>query len=136
MEQIELSPRLLLLRFPVGNAYLWHERDALTLIDTGVAGSGKDIEGAIRSLGRTLADLRHVIVTHGHDDHHGALAEIAAGAAVMAHRADAPVVRGEARSNCRTGRTCPSGSARSTTACRRCRPSPRRGWIGSWKAAR
>ncbi|MFI6707079.1 MBL fold metallo-hydrolase [Nonomuraea sp. NPDC050478] len=96
MELIELTPQLRLLRFPVGNAYLWHERDALTLIDTGVAGSGKDVEGAIRFLGFTLADLRHVIVTHGHDDHHGALAEIAADATVMVHRADAPVVRGEA----------------------------------------
>ncbi|MDA0632587.1 MBL fold metallo-hydrolase [Nonomuraea sp. MCN248] len=96
MDLIELRPHLHLLRFPVGNAYLWHERDAPSLIDTGVAGSGKDVEGAVRSLGFTLADLRHVIVTHGHDDHHGALAEITTEATVMVHRADAPVVRGEA----------------------------------------
>lgn len=98
MELIELTPNLHLLRFEVGNAYLWREHDALTLVDTGVPGSGADVEGAIRSLGHTPGDLRHVVITHGHDDHHGALAEIiaeAADATVMVHRADAPVVRGE-----------------------------------------
>ncbi|EPJ35587.1 hypothetical protein STAFG_7342 [Streptomyces afghaniensis 772] len=34
------SPRLHLLRFPVGQAYLWHDGGELTLVDAGPAGSG------------------------------------------------------------------------------------------------
>lgn len=95
MELIELLPALHLLRFDIGNAYLWHERDALTLIDTGVPGSGPDIEAAVESLGFTLGHLRTIIVTHGHEDHWGALQEIGADASIMVHAADAPVVRGQ-----------------------------------------
>ncbi|MEU0568934.1 MBL fold metallo-hydrolase [Nonomuraea sp. NPDC005983] len=90
MDLVELLPTLHQLRFGTGNAYLWRERDALTLVDTGVSGSGDDIRGAIEALGLTLGDLRQVIVPHGHNDHWGALSEIAANATIMVHGADAP----------------------------------------------
>ncbi len=86
---------MLLLGF--GQAYLWRDSDSLTLIDTGTAGSGADIAAAIESLGLRKEDLHRVIVTHGHNDHYGSAAEVRAwnGAPVMAHRLDAPVIRGE-----------------------------------------
>ncbi|PAK26805.1 MBL fold metallo-hydrolase, partial [Streptomyces sp. alain-838] len=40
MDVIELLPRLHLLRFPVGQAYLWRDGDDLTLVDAGPAGAG------------------------------------------------------------------------------------------------
>jgi hypothetical protein len=40
---IDLLPNLRMLRFPVGQAYLWRDPDSLTLIDTGLAGAGHDI---------------------------------------------------------------------------------------------
>ncbi|WP_020578813.1 hypothetical protein [Actinopolymorpha alba] len=40
MDVIQLRPRLSFLRFPVGHAYLWADPDGLTLIDTGMPGSG------------------------------------------------------------------------------------------------
>jgi ribonuclease BN (tRNA processing enzyme) len=44
--------------------------------DAGVPGSAAKIVRAIESLGRTPADIRHIIVTHCHPDHAGSLAAI------------------------------------------------------------
>ncbi|WP_225845158.1 MBL fold metallo-hydrolase [Streptomyces sp. HPF1205] len=97
MEIIDLLPDLRMLRFEVGHAYLWRDPDGLTLIDTGVAGSGPEIERAVRGIGHERGDVRRVVLTHFHEDHTGSAAEVAGwgDVTVMAGRADAPVVRGE-----------------------------------------
>ncbi|MFG3000445.1 MBL fold metallo-hydrolase [Streptomyces sp. NPDC048340] len=99
MDLVEILPgRLHMLRFPIGQAYLWRDGDALTLIDAGHAGGAPAIEGAIRSLGLRPERLERIVLTHCHRDHVGAAGELAArwGAQVLAHRLDAPVIRGEA----------------------------------------
>ena len=52
---------------------------------------------AIEAIGRRPADVREIVLTHFHGDHVGSAAELAqrTGAAVLAHRADAAVIRGE-----------------------------------------
>ncbi|MFF7853486.1 MBL fold metallo-hydrolase [Streptomyces sp. NPDC007904] len=101
MDVVELLPRLHLLRFPVGQAYLWRDGPggdgALTLIDAGPAGSAAPIAEALTALGRHPRDVRRVVLTHFHEDHAGGAAEVAAltGAEVLAHRLDAPHVRGD-----------------------------------------
>ncbi|WKV75526.1 MBL fold metallo-hydrolase [Streptomyces sp. PCS3-D2] len=98
MDLVDVLPnRLHMLRFPIGQAYLWRDGEALTLVDAGHAGSAAEIEGAIRSLGLLPEHLRRIVLTHCHRDHVGAAGELAArwGASVFAHRLDAPVVRGE-----------------------------------------
>ncbi|MFE0368147.1 MBL fold metallo-hydrolase [Streptomyces tendae] len=93
MDVVELLPRLSLLRFPVGQAYLWRDGDEMTLIDAGPAGYGARIAEAARAAGR----VRRVVLTHFHEDHAGGVQEVAAltGAEVVAHTVEAPVVRGE-----------------------------------------
>ncbi|MFD4245508.1 MBL fold metallo-hydrolase [Streptomyces sp. NPDC058525] len=104
MDLVEVLPnRLHMLRFPIGQAYLWQDGEqggggrSLTLIDAGNIESAAEIEGAIRSLGLLPERLERIVLTHCHRDHIGAAGELAArwGARVLAHRLDAPVIRGE-----------------------------------------
>ncbi|WP_369779342.1 MBL fold metallo-hydrolase [Streptomyces sp. R33] len=98
MDLVEVLPqRLHMLRFPIGQAYLWCDGEALTLIDSGHAGSAAAIEEAVRSLGLGPERLERIVLTHCHRDHIGAADELAArwGAEVVAHRLEAPVIRGE-----------------------------------------
>jgi glyoxylase-like metal-dependent hydrolase (beta-lactamase superfamily II) len=81
----------------MGRAYLYQEADKLTLIDCGFPGRTNDIIGAIEGLGRRVGDVRQIILTHWHIDHAGCLADLVSqtDAEVVAHRIDAPIVRGE-----------------------------------------
>ncbi|MFF9624406.1 MBL fold metallo-hydrolase [Streptomyces griseosporeus] len=90
MDVIELLPRLHLLRFPVGQAYLWRDGEELTLIDAGPVGAG----AGIASVARTLGVVRRIVLTHFHEDHAGGAGEWD-DVPVLVHRRDAPYVRGE-----------------------------------------
>ncbi|MFD9904336.1 MBL fold metallo-hydrolase [Streptomyces sp. NPDC059063] len=97
MEITEVLPRLHLLRFPVGQAYLWRDGDELTLVDAGPPGAGTELADAITGLGLRPRDVRRIVITHFHSDHAGGAGEFAelSGATVYAHHLDAPMVRGE-----------------------------------------
>lgn len=59
-----------LTRLGVSNCYLVREEDGLTLVDTTLPGSEKEIAAAVARLG---APLRRIAITHAHADHHGSL---------------------------------------------------------------
>jgi glyoxylase-like metal-dependent hydrolase (beta-lactamase superfamily II) len=52
------------------NAYLVREDDGLTLVDTTIAGSAKQLLAAAAALGMPI---RRIAVTHGHGDHVGSV---------------------------------------------------------------
>jgi glyoxylase-like metal-dependent hydrolase (beta-lactamase superfamily II) len=97
MEPQLVVPGVYLLPFEIGQAYLWQWEDGLTVIDTGVTGSAPAILEAIGALGRRPADVQEIVLTHFHHDHCGGAVQLvqATGATVVAHQADAPVIRGE-----------------------------------------
>ncbi|MEW1697154.1 MBL fold metallo-hydrolase [Streptomyces sp. NPDC093249] len=98
MEPIRVTSRLHLLDHSIGQSYLWRDGDELTLVDAGWAGTADRTAEAIRRAGGDPDRLRRIVLTHCHRDHVGAAEELADryGAEILAHRLDAPVVRGEA----------------------------------------
>lgn len=83
--------------FPVGkiNAYLI-EADEAILIDTGPQSEKSlgQLEDYLSSLRMSLSDIRHVVITHGHMDHHGQIKNIQERAhpKVYVHALDKPKV--------------------------------------------
>jgi glyoxylase-like metal-dependent hydrolase (beta-lactamase superfamily II) len=67
----------------------------LTLVDTGFGASPPKIVAALEALGKQVADVRHILVTHCHPDHAGGLAAIKQQTSANAymHPADAAMVR-------------------------------------------
>ena len=63
---------------PMGmsNAFLIEGDDELTLIDAGYPRKEAAVFAAIRGLGRSLDQLKHLVFTHGHPDHIGSAAAI------------------------------------------------------------
>lgn len=98
METIELLPNLHLLRFAVGQAYLWADAGELTLVDTGPPGEGDAIKDVIGQLGYTTDRLARIVLTHCHGDHTGSAAEIRTWSStpIFAHPLDTPRIQGEA----------------------------------------
>ncbi|MFC8720100.1 MBL fold metallo-hydrolase [Kitasatospora sp. NPDC057198] len=96
MDVIEVLPGLRMLLLPVGAAYLWSDGRELTLVDSGPVGFEDQVAGLVESV--PGGELARIVLTHWHEDHTGGAAHLAArfgGVPVVAHRLEAPVIRGE-----------------------------------------
>ncbi len=78
------------------NWYLIEAGGRLTVLDAGLPAHWAEFCSALSQLGRTLADIDAVLITHHHPDHAGNAERLrASGARVLCHPADAPYLRGE-----------------------------------------
>ncbi len=88
----QVVPGLYSIRLDAVNAFLI-DADELTLIDTGSKNSADTVVAAVHAIGRTIGDLRHILVTHCQPDHAGSLAALQQriGAATYMHPLDAAI---------------------------------------------
>lgn len=79
------------------NAYLVEEAGEVTIIDAGVPGYYDDLSKELAAMGRSVADVRGLVLTHGHTDHIGFAERLrrSDGVPVSVHEADAALARGE-----------------------------------------
>jgi glyoxylase-like metal-dependent hydrolase (beta-lactamase superfamily II) len=77
----------------MANVFLIEGADGLTLIDAGFPDKVAVLFAAIRELGRSVDQLKHLIFTHGHFDHIGSAAAIVreTGARTYMHPLDIPI---------------------------------------------
>lgn len=81
------------------NAYLIADGGGVTIVDAGLPGYWSDLTSELAAMGRSLEDIRAIVLTHGHSDHIG-FAEKARkerGVSVSVHEADALLARGKVK---------------------------------------
>jgi glyoxylase-like metal-dependent hydrolase (beta-lactamase superfamily II) len=79
------------------HAFLLDDGQGLTLIDTLYDDDdGEVVLAEIGQMGRTPADLKHIILTHAHKSHLGGLAALqkASGATVLSHEWEIDIIDG------------------------------------------
>ena len=94
---MQLAPGLHRLGDGLVNSYLVQDGGGITIIDAGMSGQYGDLERELAAMGRTKADIRAIVLTHGDTDHVGFADRLRQelGIPVYIHAADAPRARGE-----------------------------------------
>src|ERR671914_2216861 len=79
------------------HAFLLDNGTDLTLIDTLFDTDARQVLERIESIGRTIQDLKRILLTHGHRSHLGGLATLKrlSGATVYSHEWEADIIAGE-----------------------------------------
>ena len=94
---MEITTRIRRLGDGTANSYLVESSGEVTIVDAGAPGHWRDLPIELAAMGRTLADVRTVVLTHGHSDHIGFAERIRRerGVPIRIHELDAALARGE-----------------------------------------
>jgi glyoxylase-like metal-dependent hydrolase (beta-lactamase superfamily II) len=90
------------------NAYLVEEAGEVTIVDAGMPGYWADLPRELAAMGRTLDDVRALVLTHGHSDHTGFAERFRTERRITPriHELDAAMARGEVKpQNQQSGKT-------------------------------
>ena len=95
----EVAPGVQRLSDGVVNFYLIDDPGGLVLVDAGLPGHLVQLRGLLAASGRSLADVRAVLLTHAHPDHTGLAGRLQeAGAEIWVNQQDAAILRKGPRS--------------------------------------
>jgi glyoxylase-like metal-dependent hydrolase (beta-lactamase superfamily II) len=80
----------------LGRVYAIEDADGLTIMDAGLSFAPYVMAREMKAAGRSLRDVRRIVVTHGHPDHAGGLRRLweITGAQVVASVVERPVLEG------------------------------------------
>jgi glyoxylase-like metal-dependent hydrolase (beta-lactamase superfamily II) len=94
---MRLAPSLHRLGEAIVSCYLLEDAGEVTIIDAGVPAYYADLAAELAAMGRTIEDVRALVLTHGHDDHIGFAERLRAehGVPASIHALDAVLARGE-----------------------------------------
>jgi glyoxylase-like metal-dependent hydrolase (beta-lactamase superfamily II) len=94
---MRLAPGLDRIGSDVVNTYLIEDASGITIVDAGLPGQLRELEQELTQLGRSLDDVRGIVLTHGDTDHIGFAERLRQrnGIAVHVHELDAARARGE-----------------------------------------
>ncbi len=103
---MKLGPHLHRIGNDIVAAYLVDTEDGVTVIDAGLAGHWRDLHAELAGMGRSVDDIRGVVLTHGDSDHLGFAERLRRdhGVPVYVHEADAARARGEVKPQASWGR--------------------------------
>lgn len=95
----EVADRVYRLGARLVNWYLVEDGGGFTVIDAGNPNQFEQLPVALSSLGRSIAAVQAIVLTHAHADHLGSSARIKeeSSAVVRVHTEDAALARGEAK---------------------------------------
>lgn len=96
---MKLAPGLHRVGSDLVNSYLVTDEAGITMIDAGISGQWSDLEAELAAIGRSPADIRGLVLTHGDTDHVGMAERLRRdhGIPVYVHEADAALARGETK---------------------------------------
>jgi glyoxylase-like metal-dependent hydrolase (beta-lactamase superfamily II) len=103
---MKLGPHLHRIGNDIVAAYLVDTDEGVTVIDAGLAGHWHDLLTELAEMGRSVDDIRGVVLTHGDSDHVGFAERLRRdhGVPIYVHEADAARARGEKKSQPSWGR--------------------------------
>jgi glyoxylase-like metal-dependent hydrolase (beta-lactamase superfamily II) len=103
------APGIYVLGDAVVNFYALVEGADVTLVDSGLPSHYRRLEAQLEQIGRSVRDVRAIVLTHAHIDHLGLAERVRgeAGATVWAHPLEAPALADPLK---RSGDAAPEGS--------------------------
>jgi glyoxylase-like metal-dependent hydrolase (beta-lactamase superfamily II) len=110
---MRLAPHLHRIGNDIVAAYLVDTDEGVTVIDAGVARHWHDLQAELADMGRSVDDIRGIVLTHGDSDHIGFAERLRRdhGVPVYVHEADAARARGEVKPDNSWGRMKPGATA-------------------------